>query len=420
MWIPVFKKGKWTDLSGNTKEWTDKDLETIVEKYNSQNEHEAPVVLGHPKDDSPAYGWVEKLKKEGDLIYAKLKDVSKEFVDWVKKGFYKKRSIALYPDLLLRHVGFLGGTPPAVKGLPDVSFSSSDFVSLEFSEADLAEKISIIGELFQKIREFFIEKYGKEEVDKVVPSWDVDILKNTPQESTQLSEGQIKLNKQGYNHAKELIAKGKINKTDKWSFDAEDENKILGDPPDWKEYKKWFLAEETGQGEETKQRYKYPFGKNGKVYRSALIAIRQRAAQQKQDNIFEAAGKLLEQIDKEDKKMQEFEEIKKKYDELEKKNRQMQEQLKKQEIQGFLDKLSSENKLPPKFLEMGIGEFISSLDSEQEIEFSEGEKKSPKQWFMEFLEKLPEAVPLGQNFKEGKDKSLDEEVKLGKEIANSL
>lgn len=215
MWIAVFKKGKWTDSAGNTKEWTDKDLETIVEKYNSQNEHEAPVVIGHPKDDSPAYGWVEKLKKQGDLVYAKLKDVSKEFLDWVKKGFYKKRSIALYPDLLLRHVGFLGGTPPAVKGLPDASFSSSDFVSFEFSEDDLREKIGIIGELFQRIREFFIEKYGKEEVDKVVPLWDVDFLKDTPKEQTQLSEGGIKLNKKGVTHAKELISKDKINKKDK-------------------------------------------------------------------------------------------------------------------------------------------------------------------------------------------------------------
>ncbi len=414
MWIAVFKKGRWTDSSGHTREWSDEDLEKIVERYNSQKEHEAPVVIGHPKDDSPAYGWVEKLKKQGDFIYAKLKNVSKEFVDWVKKGFYKKRSIALYPDFLLRHVGFLGGTPPAVKGLPDVSFSDGEFISFEFGEDDLVEKIGVIGELFQRIREFFIEKYGKEEADRVVSPWDIDWLKNT---QTQLAEGQIKLNKRGYKHARELIAQGKIDVKSNWSFDTQDGNRILGDPQDWEEYGRWFLAEDTSQGEETKARYKYPFGKNGKVYRSALVAVRQRAAQQKEDEIFEAAGRLLEEIDKRGKEMKEFEEIKEKYRELEQKNRELEQKLKRENIRRFLDKLSESNKLPPVFMEMGIEDFILRLD-EEEMEFSDGKKKSQKEWFLEFLEKLPSIVPLGRTFKDGKD-TTDDDVKLGKEIAKT-
>ena len=46
-----------------------------------------------------------------------------------------------------------------------------------------------------------------------------------------------------------------------------------------------------------KARYKYPFGKNGKVYRSAITAIRQRAGQQGDDDIFNAAGELIDMID---------------------------------------------------------------------------------------------------------------------------
>ena len=49
-----------------------------------------------------------------------------------------------------------------------------------------------------------------------------------------------------------------------------------------------------------KDRYKFPFGKGGKIYRSALSAIRQRASQFGYDDVFEAAGKLIEMIDKEE------------------------------------------------------------------------------------------------------------------------
>lgn len=139
LWIEVFKVGTHTDAAGNTKEWTVEDLDTIVEKYNNQLEdtkHEAPVVIGHPADNSPAYGWVEKLKREGAVLLAKLKDLAPEFIEWVEKGLYKKRSISLYPDLLLKHIGFLGGVPPAVKGLADPNFKNEtkELILIEFED----------------------------------------------------------------------------------------------------------------------------------------------------------------------------------------------------------------------------------------------------------------------------------------------
>lgn len=119
--IEIFKTGTHTDSAGKTREWTDKDLEEIASLYRPEN-HEAPIVIGHPEHDSPAYGWVGGLKFEGGKLLAKVKDVADEFKDWVRKGLYKKVSIALYPDLTLRHVGFLGAMPPAVKGLRQAAF----------------------------------------------------------------------------------------------------------------------------------------------------------------------------------------------------------------------------------------------------------------------------------------------------------
>lgn len=106
----------------------------------------------------------------------------------------------------------------------------------------------------------------------------------------------IKLNKTGYNHAVSLIKAGKVDKDSSWSFTTEDENKILGDD-NWSEYKKWFLAIDDEANEETKAYYKFPFGKNGKVYRRGVIAAKQRAAQQGYTEIVNAADALLQKID---------------------------------------------------------------------------------------------------------------------------
>ena len=110
--------------------------------------HEAPLVIGHPSDDRPAYGWVESLAFSEGLLKAVPRAVTATLKDHVEAGRYKKISAGFYhpqapgnptPGVFyLRHVGFLGAQPPAVKGLPPVKFADSDddYVTLEFSERD--------------------------------------------------------------------------------------------------------------------------------------------------------------------------------------------------------------------------------------------------------------------------------------------
>ena len=155
-WFAIFKTGKHTDSSGNTKDWTEADLDKIIENYDI-NKHEAPIVIGHPKNNSPAFGWVEKLKRDGDILYALPKQLANEFVEMVNKGLFKKRSISLYPDGTLRHVGFLGAQPPAVKGLPDVEFKEEENLSVIETEdnIDLEEKPEMnIKELEDKLKNY--------------------------------------------------------------------------------------------------------------------------------------------------------------------------------------------------------------------------------------------------------------------------
>lgn len=138
-WIEVFKAGKHTDSAGNQKEWKVEDLDAMVSKYNEQSgesKHDAPAIIGHQQED-PAYAWVEELKREDEVLLAKFRDVDPEFAELVNTKKFNKVSIALYPDMLLRHVAFLGAVPPAVKGLKAPEFSADkEFSEIEFEFAD--------------------------------------------------------------------------------------------------------------------------------------------------------------------------------------------------------------------------------------------------------------------------------------------
>jgi hypothetical protein len=165
MWTAVFRTGTHTDSGGNTRTWKEEDLEAIAKNYDPAR-HEAPVVIGHPKENSPAWGWVEGLKRKGDVLYASLRLVP-EFMGLLRKGLFRKRSVSLYPDMTLRHVGFLGAQPPAVKGLPDIPFSSGEdgaFIELDFSEEMIKGKeVEKMKSFIEKLRRLLREELGEAE-----------------------------------------------------------------------------------------------------------------------------------------------------------------------------------------------------------------------------------------------------------------
>ncbi len=134
-WIEIFRTGDHTSSSGTTRTWTNDDLDKMVASYDA-SEHEAPVVVGHPKSNAPAYGWLAGMKRTGNTLFGKFKQVLPEFAEMVEAGRFKKRSISVYPDGTIRHVGFLGAQPPAVKGLRDIAFEEGDAENYEFEEKE--------------------------------------------------------------------------------------------------------------------------------------------------------------------------------------------------------------------------------------------------------------------------------------------
>jgi ATP-dependent Clp protease protease subunit len=106
------------------------------------------------------------------------------------------------------------------------------------------------------------------------------------------------LNRRGRQFARDMIASGDVDRESAWSFSAADGNSLLGEGGgDWTNYGKHHLGTDSTENFDGKDHWKYPFAKNGKIYRSALIAIRQRAGQERDKAVNDCAGALLDEID---------------------------------------------------------------------------------------------------------------------------
>jgi hypothetical protein len=128
-WIQLFRAGDY----GQQGSYTEHDLDRMVSNYDPSF-HEAPVVIGTPKDASPAWAWIAELKREGSTLLGKLRQVQPAFDRMLAAEQFPKRSITFYrtpngPSL--RHVGFLGAKPPYISGLPGIAFSEAAQKTIE-------------------------------------------------------------------------------------------------------------------------------------------------------------------------------------------------------------------------------------------------------------------------------------------------
>lgn len=175
-WLAIFRAGTHTDMGGQTQAWTEADLDAIVANYNP-TQYQAPIVLGHPQSNDPAWGWVAALKRIGNTLYAQFEQVVPEFADMIRRGLYANRSVAMdYTDSgwWLRHVGFLGAVPPAVRGLnAAAALASPAQTTVAFHEGFERE---VLGGLLRRLREFLIARFDMETADTTLPSFDIDLL----------------------------------------------------------------------------------------------------------------------------------------------------------------------------------------------------------------------------------------------------
>jgi len=108
-----------------------------------------------------------------------------------------------------------------------------------------------------------------------------------------------RVNKAAVTQARKLIDDGKYDADTEWSDaapSADDENAEI-DEHGYDGFGAWHLAIDPDANEETKGRYKFPYGDFAKVNRAGLIHAKQRAAQNDHDEIEQAADRLLQHLD---------------------------------------------------------------------------------------------------------------------------
>jgi hypothetical protein len=96
----------------------------------------APLVFGHPTNDSPALGVVSGARAAGNKLFLKLANVAEDLKTAVRERRVLNRSIAFWdPDhpsnpnpgkYSIRHLGFLGGQAPAIPGMKLLKFSADE------------------------------------------------------------------------------------------------------------------------------------------------------------------------------------------------------------------------------------------------------------------------------------------------------
>jgi len=182
----IFKPGTHTAMSGAEISFTEADLIASAAAYDPQL-HEAPLVIGHPSDNAPAWGWTKALAFADSCLMADADQIDVAFAEAVNDGKYKKRSASFYPPghtanpvpgvYYLRHIGFLGAQPPAVKGLKDVNFAEEDGL-LVFAEMEVQQTKQEAKTMAVKDRASFCGDCGE---NVCIPCCPVDAITMTPE-----------------------------------------------------------------------------------------------------------------------------------------------------------------------------------------------------------------------------------------------
>ncbi len=196
--IHLARPGKYTDAHGRAVTLGADRLKSLAASYKPGTD-KAPLVLGHPTEGAPAFGWVDTLEVDakGDL-YGNVSQVSPELSDAVKAGRYRNVSMSFYPKgsgnspapaaEALRHVGILGAEVPAIRGLTPLSLADGDdAVTVDFGDGGRIGWWSV-KQAVRAFRDWVIERDGVDAADKAIPTYLIDNLDTAAREAREADE----------------------------------------------------------------------------------------------------------------------------------------------------------------------------------------------------------------------------------------
>lgn len=177
-WIDVCRAGTWRDVNGREVTIDEPRLDRIVAAHSTADP--APAVVGHPATDAPAFAWVDGLRRVGDRLQARFERIAPAFREAVEAGRYSGRSIALQGDTI-RHIGFLGGRPPAVPGLAPTHFAAEAETVVALAAFALGGEEERWGwraveRVMRSLRERIIATDGEEAADRTIPDYEIETV----------------------------------------------------------------------------------------------------------------------------------------------------------------------------------------------------------------------------------------------------
>jgi len=215
-WIPFFKSGKQTDSLGREKEWTNDELDKIVTNYNSlMINNKRPIVIGHPKTNLPIVGYIDKVRRVNDTLFALPSLVADSFKELVNNGDFPERSISINNDGSINHFGFLPkGVKAAVKNLGEYSFSESDECTVySFNGLD----IDSIEEEIEESQDILRIQAELELINKQIELMSVgsNNKSNKSQHSSVIKDSEQEDTNSFSNQLEKFVAEGKISPSEK-------------------------------------------------------------------------------------------------------------------------------------------------------------------------------------------------------------
>jgi len=126
----IFAVGVWNDI-----EFGEADLDDIVANFDKlKDKHHVPLKFGHNDeqkmtDGQPAIGWVERVYKVGEKLFADFTHMPRTVYEAIKNKLYRSVSIELLFNVdgdgakfnhVLDAVALLGADHPAVNSLADL------------------------------------------------------------------------------------------------------------------------------------------------------------------------------------------------------------------------------------------------------------------------------------------------------------
>lgn len=185
--IEVFRPGTFRSMQGEPITYSAADLRAIADAYDPETAP-APIVVGHPDTDAPAFGWVERFDYDAaeERLFANLHQIEPAFAEMVRAGRFKKVSMAYFSPTQAhnpvpgtwypKHLGFLGAAAPGVPGLKNAKFSADAPAAAVFTAAFGERGFEETASLLRLIRDLFIEKFGLEDADRTLPAYRLEWL----------------------------------------------------------------------------------------------------------------------------------------------------------------------------------------------------------------------------------------------------